>query len=81
MRCAATHATLRTSVRIGGIKSALLVQVEVFPEGLFLATSDELRGLGAEALDIARDVARKVIGARRDRDGSPDTATVKSSVN
>jgi predicted RNase H-like HicB family nuclease len=55
---------------------ALRVQVEELPEGLFLATSDELSGLIAqgrtiaEALDIARDVARKLIEARRDRDGS-----------
>ena len=55
---------------------ALRVQVEELPEGLFLATSDELEGLVAqgrtvaEALDIARDVARKLIEARRDRDGS-----------
>lgn len=54
---------------------ALRVQVEELPEGLFLATSDEMPGLVAqgrtvaEALDIARDVARKLIEARRDRDG------------
>ena len=54
---------------------ALCVQVEELPEGLFLATSDELSGLVAqgrtvaEALDIARDVARKLIEVRRDRDG------------
>jgi predicted RNase H-like HicB family nuclease len=47
--------------------------VEELPEGLFLATSDELPELvaqgrtEAEALDIARDVARKLIEARRDR--------------
>jgi predicted RNase H-like HicB family nuclease len=55
---------------------AFRVHVEELPEGLFLATSDELPGLVAqgrtvaEALDIARDVARKLIEARRDRDGS-----------
>jgi predicted RNase H-like HicB family nuclease len=55
---------------------ALRVQVEELPEGLFLATSDELAGLVAqgrtvaEALEIARDVARKIIEARRDREGA-----------
>ena len=45
------------------------------PEGQFLATSDELPGLVAqgrtvaEALEIACDVARKLIEARRERDG------------
>ena len=64
-----------TNGRITGMEFALRVQVEELPEGLFLATSDELSGLVAqgrtvaEALDIARDVARKLIEARRDRDG------------
>ncbi len=50
------------------------VQVEELPGGLFLATSDELPGLVAqgrtvsETLEIARDVARKLIEARRERD-------------
>lgn len=54
---------------------AVRVQVEELPEGLFLATSDELPGLVAqgrtlsETLEIARDVARKLIEARREREG------------
>jgi hypothetical protein len=46
---------------------------QFMPEGVFLAT--ELPGLVAqgltvaEALDIARDVARKLIEARREREG------------
>jgi predicted RNase H-like HicB family nuclease len=57
---------------------ALRIRVEQLPEGLFLATSDELAGLVAqgrtvaEALEIARDVARKLIEARRERDGLPN---------
>lgn len=60
---------------------AIQVQVEALPEGLFLATSDALPGLVAqgrtvaEALDIARDVARKLIEARREREGAPDLPT------
>jgi predicted RNase H-like HicB family nuclease len=52
---------------------AIRIQVEELPEGLFLATSDELPGLVAqgrivpEALDIARDVSRTLIEARRER--------------
>lgn len=51
---------------------AIRIQVEELPEGLFLATSDELSGLVAqgrtavEVLDIARDVARKLVEARRE---------------
>jgi predicted RNase H-like HicB family nuclease len=54
---------------------AIRIQIEELPEGLYLATSDELPGLVAqgrtvaEALDIARDVARKLIEARREREG------------
>jgi predicted RNase H-like HicB family nuclease len=56
---------------------ALQVHVELLPEGVYLATSEELPGLVAqgrtiaETLEIARDVARKLIEARRERDGSP----------
>ena len=44
---------------------AIRIQVQELPEGLFLATSDELPGLVAqgrtvaETLDIAHDVARE----------------------
>jgi predicted RNase H-like HicB family nuclease len=60
---------------------AIRIQVEKLPEGPFLATSDELPGFVAqgrtvaEALDIARDVARKLIEARRERDGAPNLPT------
>ncbi len=57
---------------------AIQVHIEELPEGLFLATSDELPGLVAqgrtvaEALEIARDVARKLLEAQRERDGMPN---------
>lgn len=57
---------------------AIRIQVEELPEGVFLATSDQLPGLVAqgrtvaEALEIARDVARKLIEARRERGGAPN---------
>ncbi len=45
----------------------LAIHIEVLPEGGFLATSEELPGLvaqgrtAAESLEIAQDVARKLI--------------------
>lgn len=60
---------------------AIRIHVEELPEGLFLATSDELQGLVAqgrtvaEALEIARDVARKLIEARRERGAAPPLPT------
>jgi predicted RNase H-like HicB family nuclease len=46
------------------------LHVEKLPEGVYLATSDDLQGLVAqgrtvaETLEIARDVARKLIEAQ-----------------
>ena len=60
---------------------AIQIQIEELPEGVFLATSEELSGLVAqgrtvaEALDIARDVAKKIIEARRERGGLPNLPT------
>jgi predicted RNase H-like HicB family nuclease len=62
-------------LRSDRVELAIQIQVDELPEGLFLATSDELPGLVAqgrtvaETLEIARDVARRLIEARRERDG------------
>jgi predicted RNase H-like HicB family nuclease len=61
------------------VKELLLnVHLEPLPEGGFLATSDELPGLvaqgrtAAETLEIAQDVARKLIESYAERgDGLP----------
>ncbi len=48
-------------------------KIEKLPEGLYLATSDQIQGLIAqgrtvsETLEIARDVVRKLIEAKRER--------------
>ncbi len=50
----------------------LAIQIEALPEGGFLATSDELPGLVAqgrtiaETIEIAQDVARKLIDSYRE---------------
>ncbi|GFO54336.1 hypothetical protein GMSM_13430 [Geomonas sp. Red276] len=49
------------------------VHVEKLPEGFYLVTSDEVQGLVAqgrtvaEAMEIARDVARRLIEAQLER--------------
>ncbi len=54
---------------------AIRVHVEQLPEGVYLVTSEDLPGLVAqgrtvaEALDIARDVAKKLVEARLEREG------------
>jgi predicted RNase H-like HicB family nuclease len=65
-------------LRSAGMELAIRLHVEQLPEGLFLATSDDLPGLVAqaptvsEALDIARDVAQKLIEARREHEDMPN---------
>jgi predicted RNase H-like HicB family nuclease len=49
------------------------IHIEKLPEGVYLATSDEIQGLVAqgrtisETIEIARDVARKLIEAQSKR--------------
>jgi len=55
------------------------------PEGIYLATSEDIQGLVAqgrtatEALEIARDVARKLIEARAERSGDINLSTIGDS--
>ena len=52
------------------------LHIEKLPEGVYLATSDDVQGLVAqgrtvsEAIEIARDVARRIFEARMEREGS-----------
>ncbi|HEX9737474.1 MAG TPA: type II toxin-antitoxin system HicB family antitoxin [Thermoanaerobaculia bacterium] len=52
------------------------VHIEKLPEGVYLATSEDVQGLVAqgrtvaETLEIARDVARKLLEAEAERRGS-----------
>ena len=60
-----------------GMEQFLNVHIEKLPEGMYLATSDEISGLVAqgrtvtETLEIARDVARKLLAAQAERQGRP----------
>ena len=52
------------------------VHIEKLPEGMYLATSDDMSGLVAqgrtvaETLEIARDVVSKLLAARAERQGA-----------
>ena len=54
------------------------LHIEKLPEGLYLATSEEMPGLVAqgrtiqETLEIARDVSKKLIEARGERTDPPN---------
>jgi predicted RNase H-like HicB family nuclease len=64
------------------IERFLGLQVEKLPEGVYLATSDILPGLVAqgrtipETLEIARDVAHKLLEEQR---GDPDEAALREA--
>jgi predicted RNase H-like HicB family nuclease len=53
------------------------LHIEKLPEGVYLATSDDIQGLVAqgrtiqETLEIARDVAKKLLEARSVADEAP----------
>lgn len=53
------------------------LHIEKLPEGVYLATSDEVQGLVAqgrtiqETIEIARDVAKKLIEAQMDASSAP----------
>ncbi len=61
------------------------LHIEKLPEGVFLAVSDDVPGLVAqgrtlqETLEIARDVAEKLIEARAKREGLLPLSPVKES--
>jgi predicted RNase H-like HicB family nuclease len=61
------------------------IHVEKLPEGFYLATSDDIQGLVAqgrtvaETLEIARDVARRLLEAQKERKGSMKLQPLKKS--
>lgn len=63
------------------------IHIEKLPEGVYLATSDDIQGLVAqgrtatEALEIARDVARKLIEAQRERSNHIKLSSISNSFN
>jgi predicted RNase H-like HicB family nuclease len=61
------------------------IHIEKLPEGFYLATSDDIQGLVAqgrtvaETLEIARDVARRLLEAQKERKGSMKLQPLKKS--
>lgn len=61
------------------------LHIERLPEGVYLATSDDIPGLVAqgrtvtETIEIARDVARKLIEAQTERTGSVRLADLEDA--
>jgi predicted RNase H-like HicB family nuclease len=63
------------------MEQMIQLHIEKLPEGAYLATSDQVRGLVAqgrtiqETIEVARDVARQLIEARTGRQRSNYTIT------
>ena len=61
------------------MERVIQLHVERLPEGVFLATSDDVQGLVAqgrsasEAIEIAKDVARKLLESQSVMAGTPLT--------
>ena len=59
------------------MEQIVTLHIEHLPEGVYLATSDDIPGLVAqgrtviETLEIARDVAKKLLEAQAEREGLP----------
>ena len=63
------------------------VQIKKLPEGCYLATSEQVQGLVAqgrtvvETLEIARDVARKLLEERAEREQLEMPETIDDSLD
>ena len=63
------------------------LHIERLPEGVYLATSEEVQGLIAqgrtiqETLEIARDVAKKLIEARHEREETSPLAAAGDTLD
>jgi len=61
------------------------IHIEKLPEGVYLATSEDMPGLVAqgrtvvESLEIARDVARKLMEARAERSSDVKLSVIGDS--
>lgn len=67
------------------METVVKIHVEKLPEGVYLATSDDVQGLVAqgrtisETLEIARDIARKLLESQATEGGRHDDSSVESS--
>ncbi len=66
---------------------AVTVHVEQLPEGVYLVTSEDLAGLVAQgrtvaqALEIARDVAKKLVETRLEREGRAALPVIEGTLD
>jgi len=74
-------------VRRAGMEKIITIHIKKLPEGVYLATSSDIQGLVAqgrtvaEAIEIARDVARKLIEAQTGRRKEIRLRPIKGAVD
>ena len=67
------------------MEKIIKIQIEKLPEEVYLATSNSIQGLVAqgrtvsETIEIARDVARKLLEAKKERNIIPKLSAIKNS--
>ena len=67
------------------MEQVVILHIENLPEGVYLATSEEIQGLVAqgrtitETLEIARDVAKRLLEAQAERKGRTRLASAEDS--
>jgi predicted RNase H-like HicB family nuclease len=67
------------------MEKTINIHIEKLPERVYLATSEDMPGLVAqgrtviESLEIARDVARKLMGARAERSSDVKLSVIGDS--
>ena len=64
---------------VSSLEGVVRLLIEKLPEGVYLATSDDVQGLVAqgptinETIEIARDVARRIFEAQKECNGGPES--------
>jgi predicted RNase H-like HicB family nuclease len=67
------------------MEQIIKIHIKKLPEGVYLATSKDVPGLVAqgrtatETLEIARDIAKKLLEAQKERRGKVKTTEIKKS--
>ena len=65
------------------MESTIKIHIKKLPEGFYLATSNDIQGLVAqgrtiwETIEIARDVARKLLEAQKERNIHVYSSTIQ----
>ncbi len=69
------------------MEKVVRIHIEKLPEGFYLGTSEDIQGLVAqgrtvaETLEIARDVARKLLEAQAERKSEPALPVIEEQID